>query len=41
MKTVFRFDSGKKGFEFVAIFLVTLAGALAVFGIIWIVLFLT
>lgn len=40
MKTVLRFDSGRRGFEKATYFLLILAGGIAVFGIIWVYSFL-
>jgi hypothetical protein len=40
LKTVLKFDSGRKGFDKAALFLVVLAGMLAAFGAFWIYLFL-
>ncbi len=36
IKNVYRYDTGKRGFKKVAIFLIVLAGAMALFGVIWI-----
>lgn len=35
-KTVYRYDSGGKGFRKVAFVLMALAGLLAIFGIFWV-----
>jgi len=35
-KTVYRYDSGGKGFRKVAFLLMGLAGVLAIFGIFWV-----
>ena len=35
-KTVYRYDSGGKGFRKVALLLMGLAGLLAIFGIFWV-----
>tara|TARA_B100000686_G_scaffold67446_1_gene72862 strand:+ start:440 stop:580 length:141 start_codon:yes stop_codon:yes gene_type:complete len=36
LKTVLKFDYGKKGFDKAAIFLVILAICLAIFGLFWV-----
>jgi len=40
LKTVFRYDAGGSGFKKAAIFLLLLAGLLAVFAIYWLTQFL-
>ncbi|MEE9167137.1 MAG: hypothetical protein V3U24_06730 [Candidatus Neomarinimicrobiota bacterium] len=35
VKTILKFDTGKKGFEKATYFLLVLAAALAVFAIVW------
>jgi len=39
-KTIYRYDTGGRGFKKAAIFLLLLAGLLAVFAIYWLTLFL-
>lgn len=41
IKTVLKFDSGRKGFDKAALFLIVLAAMLALFGVYWIYSFLT